>query len=634
MSTTACAAPSGYVASSDDCLDTNKTAYTGAPEVCDGVDNDCNTKIDDNATNGTVYYADADSDTYGDKNTSSKACARPPGWVDGSTDCDDTNAKVNPAGTEICNGIDDNCDGSIDNGATDVQAYYADTDGDGFGDGTRSKTACTPPSGYVADKTDCNDSAPAINPSVAEVCDGVDQNCNNLIDDNAIDAIVWYTDADKDGLGNSSATVSACQQPPGTSTLGGDCNDNDANVLGPTTWYGDADNDGFGGTSTFEMACAQPPGTSATSDDCNDNDHSVSPDAPERCSTRGVDDNCDGTADESSATDATTWYADGDSDGYGVDTTTQVACFAPSGYEAFGGDCDDTSVLYHPGATELCTDPVDYNCDGSTGTQDLDDDGTIACEDCDDSNPDAHPGATEVCDGADNDCDGTIDGPASTDATTWYADVDGDQYGTSATTAIDCTAPIGFVGPDTDCDDANNAIYPGAPETCSDTMDMNCDGAFGNTDGDGDGFVACLECDDSNADVNPDATEVCNGIDDNCVGGIDESSGAERFYDDDNDGFGGESAGSSCPVPTDGNIVLVGGDCDDGDALVYPGATEIAGDGIDQDCDGGDLTDTDTDTEGIIAGRFQGGCACDTGTASGAWAMLGLLGLFGLRRRR
>ncbi len=119
--------------------------------------------------------------------------------------------------------------------------------------------------------------------------------------------------------------------------------------------------------------------------DCDDTNPDVHPNADERCD--GVDDNCDGTVDENPI-DASIWYPDGDGDGFGSDEGSVVACESPGGSVATGGDCDDVDPGVHPGADESdCADPKDYNCDGSAGGEDLDGDGTVACEDCNDADP-------------------------------------------------------------------------------------------------------------------------------------------------------------------------------------------------------------------------------------------------------
>jgi parallel beta-helix repeat protein len=154
---------------------------TGTPEVCDGIDNDCDGSIDE----GLVfmnYYADADGDGFGNPSESVSSCTAPSGYVVDNTDCNDSNAAINPGAAEVCDGIDNDCDGSIDEGLVFMN-YYADADGDGFGNPSESVSSCTAPSGYVVDNTDCDDSNAAINPGAAEVCDGIDNNCDG-VDDN------------------------------------------------------------------------------------------------------------------------------------------------------------------------------------------------------------------------------------------------------------------------------------------------------------------------------------------------------------------------------------------------------------------------------------------------------------------
>ncbi|MCB9265045.1 MAG: putative metal-binding motif-containing protein [Lewinellaceae bacterium] len=189
-STEAAGQPTGYVADNTDCDDTNATAYPGAPELCDGLDNDCNDLIDDGLA-FTTYYADADNDGYGDADNTVSTCDGPPaGYVADNTDCDDTNAAINPGATEICDGIDNDCDGQIDDLDPDItgqSTWFADNDGDG--------SLATPPTqhcrrlvtsrqSFVADDTDCDDNDPNNFPGNAdEVCDRRDNDCDGLVDD-------------------------------------------------------------------------------------------------------------------------------------------------------------------------------------------------------------------------------------------------------------------------------------------------------------------------------------------------------------------------------------------------------------------------------------------------------------------
>lgn len=161
---------------------------------------------------------------------------------------------------------------------------------------------------------------------------------------------------------------------------------------------------------------------------------------------------------------------------------------------------------------------------------------------------------------------------------------DGDPAGSSA---VDADAD----GYDTtvDCNDSDPSIHPGATETCTATMDLNCDGSFGSVDTDGDGVVACLDCNDANASVHPGATEVCdaNSIDEDCSGAADDADANATgktvfFLDSDQDGYAGSTTASHCHAPA--HYLATSTDCDDTKASVHPGATEVC-DGVDQDCD-------------------------------------------------
>ena len=180
-----------------DCDDSDASAYPGADEVCDGVDNDCDGSIDNDAVDAPTWYADSDGDGYGSPLVSAVACEAPTGHVEDGTDCDDTSAAVMPGATELCDGIDNDCDGSIDVGAADAAVFYRDGDGDGYGDATASEAACTEPSGYVSDDTDCDDASTDINPGEAEVCnDGIDNNCDDDWSSCVLEGAYVDTDAD------------------------------------------------------------------------------------------------------------------------------------------------------------------------------------------------------------------------------------------------------------------------------------------------------------------------------------------------------------------------------------------------------------------------------------------------------
>ena len=318
-STVECDAPQGFVADDSDCDDTDANVNPGAPEVCNGLDDDCDTRVDDDddsldPTTRLSAFDDADGDGFGNPATEAFACALGAGQVLDGTDCDDTLDTVHPGATEVCNGVDDDCDGEIDQGVTLV--YYPDGDADGYGDATAATSACEPPEGYVEDATDCDDTDAAVSPGATEVCNGLDDDCEGTIDQDALDPLTWYADADADGYGDPSSTTAACDAPAGSL----------------------ADNT-----------------------DCDDTDAAVHPGATERCN--GLDDDCDGRLD-SDAVDAGTWYADADADGYGDASSPTVACDAPAGYLADNTDCDDTDADAYPGAAEVCGG-ADLDCDGN-----------------------------------------------------------------------------------------------------------------------------------------------------------------------------------------------------------------------------------------------------------------------------
>ncbi|MFH1464050.1 MAG: putative metal-binding motif-containing protein [Pseudomonadota bacterium] len=205
----ACSQPDGYADNADDCDDHDDAIYPGAREVCDGEDNDCDGTIDEGAM--TTWYADHDRDGYGDDGTTQEACDRPTGYVAEGGDCDDDDASVNPGATERCNGIDDDCDGRVDNNASDADTWYPDDDGDTYGDASDSgSTVCEQPSGTVADHSDCDDSDPDIHPGAAEHCDGVDEDCDGDVDNDAVDGGRYADDADGDGFGALGSMAFRC----------------------------------------------------------------------------------------------------------------------------------------------------------------------------------------------------------------------------------------------------------------------------------------------------------------------------------------------------------------------------------------------------------------------------------------
>jgi hypothetical protein len=231
---------------------------------------------------------------------------------------------------------------------------------------------------------------------------------------------------------------------------------------------------------------------------------------------------------------------------------------------------------------------------------DKDLDGFSTVLDCDDSDPDINPGATEICDLLDNDCNGQVDDGLL--VAEMYRDEDGDGYG--AGDAVLSCGLEGFVPLDGDCNDQAAEIHPGAQDVPGDWIDQDCDDETGDDDdatpaddddvadddvadddddtsptddddvvlaedADQDGYSTVLDCDDNDPDINPGAAEICDGLDQDCDGIIPDAE-----LDNDLDGWVG------CE-----GVLVSGGDCDDQDASVHPGAADLF-DGVDNDCDG------------------------------------------------
>ena len=177
----------------------------------------------------TTYYKDADADGYGDPNEFVLSCSQPGGYVIDNTDCDDSSDEFNPNAVEICDGLDNDCDGDIDDADSDVvySNFYYDFDKDGYGDPNIFVTACVAPDDYVGDNTDCDDNNNMVNPGFPEICDGIDNDCDGDIDgdDPDLTSIEWYEDFDQDGYGDFSVSLYQCAPPTGYSAFGGDCDD-------------------------------------------------------------------------------------------------------------------------------------------------------------------------------------------------------------------------------------------------------------------------------------------------------------------------------------------------------------------------------------------------------------------------
>jgi len=221
----------------------------------------------------STFYPDTDGDGFGDMTKAVDMCSAPVGYIAKGGDCSDTNKNVHPGAGETCNAIDDNCDGLVDDAdpnllLDNIKTFYKDTDGDGFG-GSSFVQGCVAPTGYVALDTDCNDNSAAVNPGAVEVCDNVDNDCDQLVDmaDPSLDAAskhLYYLDADHDTYGAGAGTL-ACSAPTNYVAQAGDCNDSAASAhpggLEVCDGFDNNCDGGVDGTAAAPNQCAALAGT-------------------------------------------------------------------------------------------------------------------------------------------------------------------------------------------------------------------------------------------------------------------------------------------------------------------------------------------------------------------------------------
>ena len=287
-------------------------------------------------------FVDDDGDGYG-SGEPQPACGLGPGLADNRVDCDDQDPDVFVGADEVCNGIDDDCDGEVDEDF-DPRTFFADEDGDGFGARFPAVLTCSDPGpGWAPVDTDCDDGDPTIHPDAIEVCnDGVDDDCDALADDAdaSLDlrSVEWFLDFDGDGLGDLEHPSPTCIPPDQFVNNSDDCDDSDPSIT-QFPFFEDADLDGYGAAGTEVLSCPGFPGGSDNDLDCDDTDPLVN--VPKD------------------------WYADADGDAWGSGPSQGFTCLPPGpDLGPFDGDCDDTDPTVYPGATEVCDDGIDQSCTG------------------------------------------------------------------------------------------------------------------------------------------------------------------------------------------------------------------------------------------------------------------------------
>ncbi|MBM4398463.1 MAG: putative metal-binding motif-containing protein, partial [Deltaproteobacteria bacterium] len=482
-----CSGVAPYTATrAGDCSDSNSAANPGKAELCStAFDDDCNGVVNDDGSAGcTAFYTDADRDGWGTGTSRCKCSPAAPVDAAQAGDCLDTDPAVYPGVTEKCNGKDDDCDGATDEervagtcGQDGYVAFYQDHDRDGHGVAGTTKCLCGGTGEWDAlVGNDCDDGNNAINPTEDEICNGVDDNCNNQTDE--------------------------------------------VGATGCTVYYRDVDNDGHGVASAFLCLCTPSGYFRATvADDCNDSIATIYKGATEKCN--GVDDDCDGATDEErvgtcGADGYSTYWLDADNDTYGVTGATRCLCAASGEFRATRpGDCDDTKNAVNPAAYEKCNgfdDDCDLSVDedrtsGTCGTDGYETywysaDGDAfgvatpaprcGCEpaapysataagDCNDADAQVYPGATETCNAKDDDCDASTDEErtgtcAGGGYLTFFSDADGDTYGTAAQKCLCAASGTYTASRGGDCDDTRAAVNPDATEKCN-LFDDNCNTA-------------------------------------------------------------------------------------------------------------------------------------------------------------
>jgi len=285
-----------------DCDDSDDAIRPDASEVCNRRDDDCDGSFDEDVA--VEGFVDLDSDGRGDATTTASACPGSPRFSTVGDDCDDDDPARSPAQVEVCDGLDNDCDGRADEQARAVP-WYPDTDGDGFGDASATAVvSCGRPEGHVLNAFDCDDTRSTVSPRAEEQCNGRDDDCDGV-------AVFEGMLEDRDGDGIPDARCGgdvvdcddgSVRTGPGAIELcngrDDDCDGRTDETVSDVMWYLDEDRDGFG-SDVGISSCAPPGNYVLVAGDCEPRNAYVNPAAAERCDS--VDQDCDGRVDEQQA---------------------------------------------------------------------------------------------------------------------------------------------------------------------------------------------------------------------------------------------------------------------------------------------------------------------------------------------